>query len=450
MRIVIAGAGAVGTHLSSLLSKEDLDVVLIDNDLQRLSKFGNELDIMTHRSEPTSIKAMKECNVDKCDLFIAVTPHESVNLICCMLAHQLGAKKTVARIDNYEYMKSDNFKLFSNPNIGIDSLIYPELLASKEIVDSAQYSWVRQWWEFHNGELVLLSVKIHRVADIIGKTLKEIGKENNRFHVVAIKRSGETISPHGDEKILKDDLVYFMVRRQDIDIIKKLTGKDDESYPPVKHVLVLGGGKLSVRTSWAFPNNIKLKIIEPNMARCEELSELVKENTTIINGEVHDMAILEDEGFNNCEALIALTDNDDANILACVAARRRGITKTIAQVENLDFLSMAEDLDVGTIINKKTIAASHIYRMLMKADVDSVKMLNVAEAEVAEFVVKDGSKVSRKLVKDLSLPRGVNLGGLQREGHSMLINGMTQMQTGDKVVAFCVEGSLKKLDKYFK
>ncbi|MBR6036739.1 MAG: NAD-binding protein, partial [Bacteroidaceae bacterium] len=170
----------------------------------------------------------------------------------------------------------------------------------------------------------------------------------------------------------------------------------------------------------------------------------------ILEGEGYDMDLLNDEGYGNMEALIALTDNDQQNILACVAARRRGIRKTIAQVENLDYFDMADDLDIGTIINKKMIAASHIYRMLLKGDVDNVKMLTIGNADVAEFVVKPGSQVTRKKVMDLHFPNGVNIGGMSREGHSMLVSGPTQLQAGDKVVVFCTGNTLKKLDKFFK
>lgn len=451
MNIIIAGAGAVGTHLAKLLSRERFNVVLIDDDDAKLSKAGAELDIMTYNSAPNSIKALKYVNVDKADLFIAVTPFESMNITCCMLAHQLGAKKTVARIDNYEYMKPSYNSLFVNPAIGISSLIYPEMLASKEIADSCQYTWIRQWWEFNNGELVLLSVKMHKGAPIVGKKLKEVSVASDRkYHVVAIKRDGKTISPHGDEEFKCNDLVFFMVLRDDIEHIKVLTGKDDSSYPDVRDVLIIGGSKLAVRASWSFPRNVNVKIIEPNEERCNIISEKVREGTMVMCGDSHDLSLLEDEGLDQIDALIALTGNDDENILACVAARRRGIRRTIAQVENMDYLEMAEDLDVGTVINKKTIAAGHIYRMLMKAHVDSVKKLNVAEAEVAEFTVNTKSRVTGKLIKDIGLPKGVNLGGIMRDGKSMLVNGMTKLKEGDRVVAFCVENSLKKLEKYFR
>ncbi len=460
MKIVIAGAGAVGTHLARMLSNDNQDVVLIDPKEKNILRLTSELDIMTLMRQPTSIEAMKDAEVHRADLFIAVTPNESENLVCAMLAKQLGAKKTVARVDNYEYMMPENLQLFKN--MGIESLIYPELLAAEDIAASARYSWVRQLWEFNNGELLLLSVKMHDAHPIfekeisnkdnqlVGHTLKAIGRAHgHNFHVVAIKRDGETVSPNGDEKILPRDLVFFMTTRENLNEIRRLTGKED--YPAVRNSLIIGGGKLSVRASWKLGDiHESVKIVEANPKRTEELQSLVSPKTMILEGEGYDVDLLNDEGYGSMEALIALTDNDQENILACVAARRRGIRKTIAQVENLDYFDMADDLDIGTIINKKMIAASHIYRMLLKGDVDNVKMLAIGKADVAEFVVKPGSQVTRKKVMDLHLPNGVNIGGMSREGRSMLVGGGTQLQAGDRVVVFCVNNTLRKLDKFFK
>ena len=460
MKIIIAGAGAVGTHLARMLSNDNQDVTLIDADETRLSRLGNELDIMTLTRQPASISGLKEAEVHKADLFIAVTPNESENLTCAMLAKQLGARNTVARVDNYEYMKPENLELFKK--MGIESLIYPELLAAEDIAASSRYSWVRQMWEFNGGDLLMLSVKMHDANPIyekeisnkdnqlVGYTLKDIGRQHgHNFHVVAIKRNGETISPNGDEKILPRDLVFFMTTKDKLDEIRHLTGKDD--YPAVNNSLIIGGGKLSVRASWKLNeihNNVK--IIETDRQRTEELQALVSPDTMILEGEGYDVDLLNDEGYNTMEAIIALTDNDQANILACVAARRRGIRKTIAQVENLDYFDMADDLDIGTVINKKMIAASHIYRMLLKGDVNNVKMLTIGNADVAEFVVKPHSKMTKKIIMEQNLPRGVNIGGMSRDGKSMLVGGRTQLQAGDKVVVFCTGNTLRKLDKFFK
>jgi len=459
MKIIIAGAGAVGTHLARLLSKDNMNVVLMDDDVDKLRKVNSDLDIMTVPKSPSSIDELKDAGISGTDLFIAVTPQETTNLTCCMLAKELGAKHTVARVDNYEYMRPENAELFKR--MGIESLIYPELLAAKDIATSSRYSWARQLWEFENSDLVLLSVMMHdshpvfdkeivnKDNKLVGHTLKQIGvNHGHSFHVVAIKRDGETVYPYGDEKILPHDLVFFMCLKENLDLIKNLSGKDN--YPAIKHHVIIGGGKLSVRADWALPSGQGVKIIESNADRCVQLGGLVKPDTLVINGEGYDMDLLNDEGLDRFESFIALTPNDEENILACVAARRKGIRKTIAQVENLDYLDMAEDLDVGTIINKKMIAASHIYRMLLKSDVDNVKMLSVANADVAEFIVKPGSKVTRKHVCELDLPRGVNIGGMVHDGKSMLVEGVTQIAAGDRVVVFCIGSSLKKLDKFFR
>lgn len=457
MKIVIAGAGAVGTHLARMLSNENFDIVLIDEDEDKLTKLNNELDIMALVASPTSIKGLRQAGIESANLFIAVTPNESENLTCCMLAKQLGAKRTVARIDNYEYMEPSHLRLFEN--MGISSLIYPEMLAGKEIAESAQYSWVRQYIEFDGG-LVLFSVKMHDFNlleksqkgyenrnMLLGHTLKELGADGHKFHVVAIKRDGDTILPSGDERILSEDLVFFMTTKDEISNIRHLTGKDN--YPSVKHFMIIGGGKLAVRTDWSIPDNLSVKIIEKDYARCEELGRLTKDRTMIINGDGYDLDLLKDEGYNHIEAFIALTNNDEKNILACVAARRNGICNTYAQVENLAYLDMAESLDVGTVVNKKMLAASHIYQMLLKADVNNVKMLTVADADVAEFVVKEGSRATKKPIMELNLPHDINIGGMIRNGRGELVSGRTQLQAGDRVVAFCASQTLKRLERFF-
>lgn len=460
MRILIAGAGAVGTHLARLLSKDRIDVVLIDPDEEKLSRVNNNLDILATAVVPTSPSGLRSAGVERADLFVAVTPDECENITSAMLAKKMGAKKCMARVDNYEYMLPDNRRVFTA--MGIDTLIYPELLAAQEIAMSTQFSWVRQMWQFGaSADLVLLGIKMHDRQprfekdivnagnQLVGHTLKEIGMEHGHsFHVVAIKREGETVMPHGDERILPGDMVFVMTTRNELGTLRRLAGKDD--YPPVQRTLIVGGGKLSVQADWALPDAMDLKIVEPDTRRCEQLGHLVKHRTLIINGEGHDLELLNDEGYGHLEALVALTDNDEENILSCVSARRKGIRKTIAQVENLDYLDMAEELDVGTIVNKKTIAASHIYQMLLKSDVEGVKKLNIANADVAEFVVRSGSRVTRHPVMNIGLPRGVNIGGMVRGGVGQLVGGQTVLQPGDLVVVFCIGDTLKRLDKFFR
>ncbi len=445
MKIIIAGAGSVGTHLAKLLAGERQDIVLMDNDEEQLSNLDTNFDLMTMNLSSTSIAGLKEAGVAGADLFIAVTPDESRNMTSCMLASNLGAKKTVARIDNYEYLSPKYQEFFQK--LGVDSMVYPEMLAAKEIVDAIKMSWIRQWWEVHGGELVLLGVKLRSTAQILDIPLYKLGGSNTPYHVVAIKRGNETIIPRGDDCIRNLDLVYFMTTKKHIPYIRQIAGK--ESYKDVRNVMIMGGSRIAVRTAQFAPDYMQVKLIENDLNRCHRLTELLSDKTMVINGDGRDMDLLKDEGIKDTEAFVALTNSSETNILACLAAKRLGVSKTVAEIENLDYISMAESMDIGTIMNKKAIAASHIYQMLLDADVSNVKCLTVANADVAEFTVKEGARITKLPVKDIGLPRGMNIGGLIRNGVGSLVTGNTQIQAGDHVVVFCLGMMIKKIEKYF-
>ena len=446
MKVVIVGAGAVGTHLSKLLSREHQDCILIDDDEERLSSL-TEYDVMTYQASPTSIHALKEAGVQHADLFVGVTPEESININACILAHALGAKKTVARIDNYEYLSAENQAFFKE--LGIDSLIYPEVLAAIDITNGLKLSWVRQRWDVHGGALILLGIKLRESAEILNQPLKDLCGPDDPYHIVAIKRNDDTIIPGGLDELHVNDLAYFMTTKEYIPYIRKIVGK--EHYTDVKNVIIMGGGKTAVRAALNIPNYMSVKIIEKNNQRCEKLNELLdNEEAMIIHGDGRDLGLLEEEGIRNTQAFVALTDNAETNILACLTAKKLGVRKTVALVENLDYVNMAESLDIGTIINKKTIAASHIYQLMLDADVDNLRSLMVVDAEVAEFTAAPDSRVTKRAVKDLGLPFGVTIGGLVRNGVGMLVNGNSRMETGDAVMVFCHEAKLQSLEKYFK
>lgn len=434
----------MGIHLAKLLAGENQDIVLIDESPEKLARLDSSFDLLTIQESPVSLHGLKEAGAGSADLFVAVTTDESRNIISAQLAHYLGAKKTVARINNYEYLQPKNMEYFNS--IGLDSLIYPELLAAKDIVDGMKLSWIRQWWEFAGGALVMMGIKLRDNAQILDKPLAELGKELP-YHIVAILREGETIIPNGNDTIQAGDLVYFMTMKKHIPHIRKIAGK--EELPDVRDVIIMGGSRIAVRTAQLMPDYMNLKIIESDMDRCDRLTELCDDKVMIINGDGRDPSLLLSEGIEHTEAFVALTDNSETNILACLAAKRFGVTKTIAEVENIDYINMAEKLDIGTVINKKKIAASHIYQMMLDADVTNVKCLTFANADVAEFNVKEGAKITRNQVKDISLPRGVTIGGLIRNKEAILVTGNTQIQTGDHVVVFCLEGMIKTIEKYF-
>ena len=445
MKIIIGGAGAVGTHLAELLSSEKQDIILMDEDKDRLSSMDSNFDLMTVCASPTSIQALKNAGVDDADLFIAVMPEESRNMTACMIATNLGAKKTVARIDNYEYLLPKHKEFFAK--LGVHSLIYPEMLAARDIVDAIRMSWIRQWWEFNGGALILIGSKMRESAEILNVPLFELGGRKIPFHIVAIKRGNETIIPRGDDVIKLNDIVYFTTTKKYIPYIRKISGK--EQYPDVRNVMIMGGSRIAVRASQYAPDHMQIKIIETNIDRCHRLTDLVDDKIMIINGDGRDMDLLLEEGIKSTDAFVALTGNSETNILACLAAKRMGVTKTVAEVENIDYISMAESLDIGTVINKKMIAASHIYQMMLDADVSNVKCLTFANADVAEFKVKEGSRITQKAIKDMGLPKGITIGGMIRNGEGMLVTGNTIIQPGDHVVVFCLEKMIKKAEKFF-
>jgi trk system potassium uptake protein TrkA len=444
MRIIIAGAGAVGTHLAKMLADERHDIVLMDPEEERLANLESNFDLMTIVARPTSINSLKDVGVAGADLFVAVTPEESINITSCILAHSLGAKKTVARIDNYEYLQPKNKEFFKK--LGVDSLIYPEMLAAKEIADGLHLSWIRQWWEFNGGALVMLGVKLRDNALILNTPIYQIQKEQP-YHIVTIKRLGETIIPSGVDVLKAGDIVYFMTSKRALPYIRKITGKED--HETIHNVMIMGGSRIAMRATQLVSDDMSVKVIDSDIARCHWLTDQVDDDVMIINGDGRDYELLAEEGISEVDAFVALTDNSETNILACLSAKRMGVFKTIAEVENIDYISMAESLDIGAVINKKKIAASYIYQLLLDADVENVKCLTFANADVAEFVVKEGAKVTRSLVKDLTLPKGVTIGGLVRGDEGILVTGDTQIQSGDHVVVFCLSSMIKKIEKLF-
>ncbi|MGM9779320.1 MAG: Trk system potassium transporter TrkA [Prevotella sp.] len=447
MKIVIGGAGAVGKHLAKLLSKEHQDCTLMDDDGSRLEGLDSDYDIMTMQGSPTSIKDLEAAGVKNADLFVGVTPDESRNMNACIIAHGIGAKKTVARIDNYEYLDPKLKPFFEK--LGIDSLIYPEVLAAADIINALKLSWVRQRWDVHGGALVMLGIKLRETCEILNQPIKILCGPDDPYHIVALKRGGETIIPGGNDELHNGDFAYFMTTKEYIPYIRKLVGK--EHYADVKNCIIMGGGKATVRVALTIPDYMNVKIIEQDEKRCEKLNTLLSDtDCMVIHGDGRDLGLLVEEGIRNTQAFVALTDNAEANILACLTAKRLGVRKTIALVENLDYVSMAEGLDIGTIINKKTIAASHIYQMMLDADVSNMRSLMLVDSDVAEFTAAEDSPVTKKAVKDLGLPFGVAIGGLVRDGHGMLVNGNSRIQAGDSVMVFSHEHDMKKVEKFFK
>ena len=447
MKVIIIGAGAIGAHLADLFSKIKQDIVIIDEDEEKLERIQADSDLMTiQASTNTPIKALKDAGVKHADLFIAVTRDENLNLSLCVLARSMGARQTVAKVENVEFIDPQITEAFKGA--GISSIIYPDNLAALDIVNGLKLTWARQHWEVHGGRLTLLGIKVRETCTILGKPFKEIFKPDSPYHVVAIKRGSSTIMPSGDDMLMSGDYVYFMTTREYVPNMKMIMGK--ENYPEVKNVFIVGGGRTAVRVVSLLPHDMKAKIFENDPRRCEELIDLVDTSRVmIINADGRSVANLMEENIKSAQAFVALTGNAEANILACLTAKQLGVRKTIAMIENMDYMDIAGNVDIGTIINKQALTASYIYQLLLNGDVRNIRNLMTVNADVAEFTARPGSRITRKKVRELDFPREAELGGLVRDGKGILVNGDTQIQPGDNVVVFCHGTDISRIENYF-
>ena len=443
MKIIIAGAGAVGTHLAKMLSKEKHTIVLLDEKTEKIKQLEANYEILAVVGNPTSLQDLREAQVPSADLFVAVTPYESTNITACLLATNLGAQKTLARIDNKEYLLPKNKEFFKS--MGVDSLIYPERLAADEIVNGLKKGWVRQYLEFSDGELVVLATKIRQTSPLRDQPLMTTFQNNNRLRVVVIKRGEETIIPNGKDEIKENDIVYFLTTREGIDEVRILSGKEDFE---INSTMFLGASRIGVRAIQELPNNMNIKVIEQDKAKGLSLLEKT-DKAMVINGDGRDIALLKEEDIESFDAFVALSGNSETNILACLAAKNLGVKRTIAEVENNDYISMAESLDIGAIINKKIIAASHIYQLILGGDV-SVKCLTFVDVLVVELMAEDESPITKDCLKNLKLPKNTTIGGVVRNEEGMVAVGDTQIQAGDRVIVFCGEDTVHKIEKLFK
>lgn len=443
MKIVIAGAGEVGSHLAKLLTHEAQDILVVDENVQKLNTLDANYNLMTLQGSATSFKTLREARVGTCDLFIAVTPSETDNIVACSIAKNLGAKMTVARISSFDFMEKRNRNLVSN--MGVDRLIYPEYLAATEIVTALRYPWVRHWFELHNGKILVVGIRLREGAPIAGMQLKEFALTNHNFHVSAIKRNHETIIPRGNDYLQVGDILYIASLRDHVYELLELTGKTNHK---IRRVMVMGGGKITIRFAALADETYNIKIIDNREDVCRALPEKCP-NCEISLGDARDVDLLMEEGITDTDAFVALSGSSEANILTCLTAKELGVKKTIAEVENIQYINQAENLNIGTIINKKLLASSTIFQLLLDADSSTSKCLALADAEVAELEAKTGSKICGKPIHSIRLPDTMTIAGLVRDNRGQLVSGNTVIMPGDHVVIFCLSGALHKVERLF-
>ncbi|MDA3819691.1 MAG: Trk system potassium transporter TrkA [Candidatus Delongbacteria bacterium] len=445
MKIIISGAGEVGKYLAQMLTKENHDTIVVDTNKDNLKIVEQQYDLMTITGSCSSFKTLEDAKVSTADLFIAVTHSEEINLLSAMLAKRLGAKKTIARIDNIEYI--DPVRKLHFINMGVDRMIYPEKIAAKEVVALIRETGTNQVFEFSDGRLNLFVVFLSEDAPIINKTLKEATQISNSFdyRAVAITRSGKTIIPSGDDVLKAGDHVYVITSPEGIDSLMKYAGKQKDKFD---NVMILGGSRIGQKVANELSKNCKIKLIEKNENKALELADRL-DRCLVIHGDGRNMDLLEEEGIKDMDAFVAVTGDSETNILSCMLAKKLGIKKTIAEIENFDYFDFAQKMGIDSIVNKKLSAASRIYSFTMHAEVSSMKCLTSTDAELLEFVVKEKARITKDILRNLNFPEDAIVGGVVRGKKSFIATGNTHIVKGDKVVVFTLPGSIKKVEKFF-
>ena len=445
MRIIIAGAGEVGFHLAKLLAFEKQDIVLIDLDQEKLDYAASHLDCATVKGNSTSYSVLMEAGIRDADLFIAVTSFEETNLAASIIAKKLGAQKTIARISNLEFfLKKDVLDLAS---IGVDELISPESLAAREIKRLLAKTTVTDTFEFDNGMLTMLGLNIDKDNQLNNKSLKETAYLNpdHDFITVAILRNGKTIIPHGDTKFKTNDHAYFIAQKSGADKLLKIGG--DEKVE-VKNVMIMGGSKIGFHTARRLSTTYNIKLVEKDKEKSYMLADMLTD-TLIVNGDCSDVELLKEEGIQEMDAFIAVTGNSETNIISCLLAKNLGVRKTIALVENMDYIHISQNIGVDTMINKKLIAANFISRYVRQGQIISLTGIHGVEAEIMEFVVPTDAKITKKPIKKLNFPKSAVIAGVIRRGQVTSLTGESQIEENDRVVVLCLPDCIHQVEKYF-
>lgn len=446
MKIIIAGAGEVGYHLAKQLSLDEHDITIIDIDGVRLDRIGSNSDVLTIPGSSTSIEILKSAHVENTDLLVAVTSSEAVNVNTAILAKKLGAKRTIARVSNDEYISADYKDMFKN--LGVDNLIYPEDLAAIELVKLIERAAATDVIEFENGLLTLIGLKLDKNAKVIHKTMRETASEYHslNYRIVAIHRGMRTLIPSGNDIFLPNDQIFVITNPGGQDKILELAGKDKTK---IENLMILGGGKIGRKAARLLEDEINIKIIEKGKDRSVELADHLQK-ALVIQGDGRDLDLLAQEGIIDMDAFIAVTNDAETNIITCLMAKHLGVSKTVALVDNVDYVPLTQTIGLDALINKKLITASNISRFIRKSNILTLASLQGIDAEVLEFIARDNSKVTTAPVKNLKFPKNAIIGGYVRDGEGFITVGDSQLQPGDKVVVIALPSDISKVEKYFQ
>ena len=445
MNIVIAGDGEVGLHLAEALVRSNHDITIVDPHEELLKMMESHSDLMTITGDSTSTAVLQRANVKHADLVIAVLHDEHINLLTGIIAKKLGAKKVIARVNTMENLSPEVWRMYQD--LGIDGLLSPEDIAAQEIISLLKQNASLETYDFSGGKLQLFMVKLESEAEILGKTINEVidQYEHLQFRIAAIHRRQSTFVPQGDEVFHNGDMVYVVTKPHAVKDIIKLSGKKKIN---IHNVMIVGGGRVGRITAKRLENDLNIKVLENNKERCMDLTNYLSE-ALVVNADARDLDLLEDEGIQDMDAFIAVTDNTETNILTCLQAKSFGVKKTIALVENIDYIDISQNIGIDSIINKKLIAASYMVKYTLGAKVSSLKCLSGIDADIVEFDVRAGSAVTRKTIGQLAMPTDAIICGITRDGESFIATDDFQIETDDQVVVLALPNGIPAVERLF-
>ena len=445
MKIIIAGAGEMGSHLAKMLSGNGHDITVIDSDQKLLADVGNLADVITVEGDSTTFAVLRRASVRKCDLFIAVNHEENDNVVAAMLAKQLGARKSIARIDNNEYLEPNNKEMFIE--MGIDYLFYPEKVAASEVINLLGHTSTTEYVDFSSGKLSLVVFRLEPASPLVGQPLAGFGDGEAplSYRTVAISRDGRTIIPRRGELFAEGDMIYVIARQDAVREVMDLSGR---SNIRIKNLMILGGSRIAIRIATELQDELNIKLVDYNADKAYRLAEML-DKTLIINEDGRNTEAMLEEGLANMDAFVAVTGRSETNILAAMLARQMWVKKVIAEVENLNYINLAESIGIDTIINKKLVTASNIFRFTMSTDVQAIKCLTGSQAEVLEFIVKPNSPATKSRICDMGLPADAIIGGIVRGDKVFIAVDNTRINAYDRVVVFAMPEAVARIGDYF-
>lgn len=446
MKIVIAGAGAVGFQLAQLLARENQEITLIDTDPDVLRHVDRYLDVLTIKGDAANMQLLDEVNMKKTNLFIAVTTSEKTNLLASILAKQLGAQKTVARISNLNHLQQACVQKFND--LGIDELISPEHLASLEIERLLSRASFTDLFEFGNGQMTVVGFTIDAFSPLINKSIEQIDNETDYFNFqgIALLRGHRTIIPNGSTRLRKGDHLYIATQKKNIESVIGFVGK---RMRPIRNVMIIGGTALSLRAAQALEKKYSVSVVLKDEEGAKTfVSEL--ENALVIHADPSDADALKECGLSKMDAFIALTKNSETNILSSLLAEEEGVLKTIALVENVNYTYISQNIGIDTIINQKLLAANDIFRYVRKGKVEAIASLHGVDAEIIEFVIHKNNRVVKQPLKDLRLPKKSIIAGVVRGEQGIVPKGDFTLEIEDKVIVFALPEAISKIEEIFR